>query len=174
MVHNFDQAFGDFLREFKKSACYKNTIIIVTADHCYPPVEEYVKLAGENYSPFFVDKIPLIVNIPGQNLPKLYNPQEIRTSIDFAPTLLHLLNVPSSENHFLGRSLFEPPFTRTAFAAIGDIVFLINGKGVFPRPKNREDMTSMIRAREFVDFISMLELEDRIWKPDSGEPPIVN
>jgi phosphoglycerol transferase MdoB-like AlkP superfamily enzyme len=164
-VYSFDHAFGAFLREFKKSAFYKNTMIIVTADHCYPPLEEYIKIAGDNYAPFFVDKIPMIIYSPGQKLPKIYNPGDIRTSLDFAPTLLHLLNVPSGENHFLGRSLFEPPFTRNTFAAIGEYVLLITGKGVFAKPENREDLASMIRIKEFVYYITGLEQENRIWKP---------
>lgn len=106
-VYNFDYQFGKFYTWFKQSALYDNTIIILTADHCAFPSEDRAKLMGEKsiYPGIFLNTIPFIVSF------KDITPAVIdvagKNSIDFAPTLLHLLRINEGKNYFLGCSLFE-------------------------------------------------------------------
>lgn len=89
--YNFDYAFGSFIDSFFASKLKDNTILIVTSDHASYPEPEYDRVfnSSENYYPFFVDEIPLIVYSPYHQLRDTYNVNS-RTSIDFAPTLFNL------------------------------------------------------------------------------------
>lgn len=106
-VHNFDHQFGEFYTWFKQSKLYENTVIILTADHCAYPSNDRAKILGEKsiYPGIFINTIPFIVNYKG------IKPLEIdvggKNSIDFAPTLLHLMRINDGKNYFLGCSLFE-------------------------------------------------------------------
>lgn len=102
-IYNFDYQFGKFLTFFQQSSFAKNTLLIVTSDHATFPDPAYRKISKAQ---FFIDKIPLIIHAPFINLPKTYDVSG-RNSIDFAPTLLHLLNINNEQNLFLGCSLFE-------------------------------------------------------------------
>ena len=106
-IYNFDYQFGKFYSWFKESEYYDNTAIIITADHSAFPSKERVTEFGQNsiYEGIFVNKIPFIITF------KDYVFSEIdvkgKNSIDFAPTVLNLLDINSGENYFLGCSLFE-------------------------------------------------------------------
>jgi lipoteichoic acid synthase len=106
-LHNYDAAFGRFLDWFDRSPYARDTILVVTADHATYPEPAYRQVAGGDFRPFFVDRIPLLVRDPFHRLPATLD-ADGRTSLDLAPTLLQLLEAPQAPNSFLGRSLFEP------------------------------------------------------------------
>lgn len=106
-LHNYDAAFGQFLDWFDRSPYARDTILVVTADHSTYPEPAYRKVAGSDFRPFFVDRIPLLVRDPFHRLPETLD-ADGRNSLDLAPTLLQLLEAPQAPNSFLGRSLFEP------------------------------------------------------------------
>jgi membrane-anchored protein YejM (alkaline phosphatase superfamily) len=163
VVYDFDHAFGQFWNYFKKSPYYNNTIVIITADHCYPPESDFVKLAGDDYSPYFVDRVPLIIYDPFHKLPHTYT-GATRTSIDFAPTLLHLMEIPEARNHFLGASLFDSkPHSPDQFSAVGDRPYLITKQGIFTRPEDYELVSRYVDAKNYIDYLQTLELSNRVW-----------
>jgi len=167
VVHNYDGAFGKFWKYFKASPYYDNTIVILTADHCYPPVDEFVSIAGEDYNPYFVDRIPFIVYDPFHKLPSHYEPG-IRTSIDFAPTLLHLLGYNHVSNHFLGRSIFdESSKSPDHFATIGDRSYLICNDKVIAYPQEFELVKEYVDIKSYMNYLYKLELENNLYPQNS-------
>lgn len=102
-VHTSDDAFLKFWEEFKGSDLYKNTIVIVTADHAMPPGALNKKYFDDvAVSPY--DKILFMMYIPDNILKKEYDIYS--SQLDFTPTILHLLgiNIPNS---FEGHSIFD-------------------------------------------------------------------
>lgn len=106
MIHNFDDAFKTFWHYFKTSKYYHNTIVILTGDHALYPTKDYQKIAGRKWIPSEYDDLAFIIYDPIHTLPNTYH--TLSTSIDFAPTILHLAGMnPNNKNAFLGTSLFD-------------------------------------------------------------------
>jgi len=78
-----DYAIGKFIREASKKEWYKNTVFVVTADHC-------ASSAGRTELPIRKYRIPLLIFSPANILPG--NENRLMSQIDIAPTLLGLLN----------------------------------------------------------------------------------
>lgn len=130
-LHNLDNALGQFLDYFFASPYASNTILILTADHATYPEPSYRAVVGQDYQPLFVDTIPLLIYDPVHRLPPSFDAHQ-RTSIDFAPTLLHLLGIQYARNSFAGTSLFEPDPHAVRVAAIGNEFYAIDQTGVHP------------------------------------------
>ena len=105
-IHNLDYEIGQFLDYFYTSPYAKNTYLIITTDHCTYPEPAYKELLSKESIYCFMDKIPLLIYSPFKNLPKSID-TNFRTSLDFAPTILNLLNIKDLQNSFLGYSLFD-------------------------------------------------------------------
>lgn len=131
----FDIQLANFLNNFFKSKFKENTILILTADHAtYPDKDyhEFLKLSGQNPNgKRFIDEIPLLIYSP-KSLPMTLTNQDVRCSIDLAPTILELANVGSVAHSFLGRSLFDPKTSNRDFcvAAIGNSFFWVDRTAV--------------------------------------------
>ena len=131
-IYNFDYQFGKFLTFFQQSSFARNTLLIVTSDHATFPDPVYRKISKAQ---FFIDKIPLIIHAPFINLPKTYDVSG-RNSIDFSPTLLHLLNINNEQNLFLGCSLFEQCKTQEFnVSAIGLNFFITDKNNLYEEKK---------------------------------------
>ncbi len=79
-----DHAIGQFLREAAARPWFKDTVFVIVADHC-------ASSAGKTELPVQNYHIPLIIYAPGGQIA----PGRIKTitsQIDYAPTLLGLLN----------------------------------------------------------------------------------
>jgi len=166
-MHNYDRQLGQFLNYFFASEYAKNTILIFTADHATYPEPPFVDaVRGESYQPYFVDRIPLAIYDPAHVLPQTFD-ADGRSSIDFAPTLLHLLGVQKVANSFIGRSIFDTkrivPF---GVAAIGGDIFMTTRDGVVMEPGVSPAYKEQFR--KYADYIRTyytLEKENRIF-PD--------
>ncbi len=104
-VHTTDDAFGKFWDEFTKSSLYNNTIIITVADHAVFPVsytKDYFSDVVGKLS--FYDENMFMVYVPKSILPK--NIDVLSSGIDFAPTVLNLLNI-NTPNSFEGHSILN-------------------------------------------------------------------
>ncbi|MEN6374408.1 MAG: LTA synthase family protein [Smithella sp.] len=93
-----DYAIGKFLREAKEKPWFKNTIFVIVADHCASSAGK-TELPVENYH------IPLIIYSPGGQLPTGHV-KTISSQMDFAPTLLGLLNW-SYPSRFFGHDVLH-------------------------------------------------------------------
>jgi lipoteichoic acid synthase len=103
-MHNFDDEFKNFIEYFFNSKLKENTLLIIASDYTTYH-EPSTKQIIPDYNNCFVNQIPLFIYIPNINLKKEMN-AESSTSLDLAPTILHLLN-KNIPNAFLGKSLFE-------------------------------------------------------------------
>jgi phosphoglycerol transferase MdoB-like AlkP superfamily enzyme len=164
-MHNYDYQLGQFLKYFFSSKYAKNTVLIFTSDHATYPEPHYVAaVQSEDYKPYFVDRIPLAIYDPAHRLPPGFD-ADGRTSLDFAPTLFHLLNIQNIPNSFLGGSVFEQirtiPF---GVAAIGGDYYLTDRTGVyggFEVPPGYMD-----RFKKYKDYIRRyysMERDNRVY-----------
>ena len=79
-----DYAIGEFLRAAATKPWYRNTVFVIVADHC-------AAVAGQAALPVQHYHIPLMIFSPGgQIAPGQVN--DLMSQVDYAPTLLGLLN----------------------------------------------------------------------------------
>ncbi len=167
-VHNLDDAFGLFWKAFRKSPLAKNTVVVFTTDHCHFPEPSYVEAVtpfDPNYKRYFVDAIPLVIYDPTHNLPETFDAQ-YTTSIDFAPSLVHMLGFPNQPNPFLGTSIFdsETRKTRGTGVAYFDHHFhLVCSKGVQILGLDAEDGMKLAQIQKILNYTKALEKTGRIW-----------
>ena len=79
-----DFAIGQFLREAESKPWFRNTIFVIVADHC-------ASVAGKTALPVQNYHIPLLIYAPGGQIAPGHV-KELMSQVDYAPTLLGLLN----------------------------------------------------------------------------------
>jgi len=92
-----DYAIGEFLAAAAKKPWFKDTVFVITADHC-------ANSAGKTEIPVRNYHIPLLVYSPAYVKPGVV--ETLAAQADVAPTVLGLLNV-SYESRFFGRDLLD-------------------------------------------------------------------
>lgn len=122
MVTQLDAAVGRIIAYLRRIGQYDQTVIVFTSDHGEMMGSHGKMNKGEPHEES--SRIPLIVRTP--NGLRRMTRDEIIGSIDFNPTILDWLNLPT-ESHFAGRSfakLTEQPDAeaeqRTVFAEMHD------------------------------------------------------
>ena len=95
-----DYAIGKFIRDASSKPWFNHTVFVIVADHCAGSAGK-TELPVENY------KIPLIIYTPGGQLPTGHI-KTISSQIDYAPTLLGLLNW-SYPSRFFGHDVRSIP-----------------------------------------------------------------
>ena len=111
-----------------------------------------------------MDRIPLAIYDPAHVLPQTFD-ADGRSSIDFAPTLLHLLGVQKVSNSFIGRSIFDAkrivPF---GVAAIGGDIFMTTRDGVAMEPGvPAGEKEQFLKYADYIRTYYTLEKENRIF-----------
>ncbi len=165
-TRTFDDAFGKFWRRFIASGLAANTVVILTADHPHFPTPAFIEVAGPDYQKVFFDRIPLVIYHPDLDLPRRFDPG-VTTSLDFAPSIAHLMELPNRRNHFLGHSIFEhrkDTRRQGGVGQYGETLCVI-------RPNGRITVHSMAADRRpkiaglarFIKFSQHIELSDRLW-----------
>jgi phosphoglycerol transferase MdoB-like AlkP superfamily enzyme len=91
-----DYAIGEFLRAAESKPWFKNTVFVIVGDHC-------ASSAGKTELPVQNYHIPLLVYAPGGQI-KPGVVHTIASQIDYAPTLLGLLNW-TYRSRFYGRDV---------------------------------------------------------------------
>lgn len=163
-IHSYDRAFGKFWDWLKSSEYYENTIVILTADHAHYPEPDHIKaVEGEPYYHYFIDRIPFIIYSPFHDLPPRFDADH-RTSLDFAPSLTHLLGIKNFPNHFIGSSIFESNEKRVGgigVANFGDEYYVAHEEGITRDVESFSDIGKDIIS--VIDFTKYLEQVDRLW-----------
>ena len=90
-----DYAVGEFLAAAAKKPWFRDTVFVITADHC-------ANSAGKTEIPVRNYHIPLLVYSPAHVKPAAVS--ALASQLDLAPTLLGLLNF-SYDSRFFGRDL---------------------------------------------------------------------
>jgi len=167
-TYNFDSAFGLFWKEFLTSELAQNTIVILTADHAHYPEKSFIDIAtseNQGYQHLFFDRIPFIIYDPTRAHPANFN-AEYRSSLDFAPSLIHYLGFPNVSNPFNGSSIFDKTTRKgdkIALASVCEDFYWADENGIQsfnPTVINKADIT---RFEKIVRYLKMLDVEDRIW-----------
>lgn len=166
-IHSYDAAFGLFWKYFQASSYARNTIIVLTADHCHYPEKPFVDaFEGPGYQPYFVDRIPLVIYDPTRELPETYE-ADYSTSIDFSPSLVHYLGMENSRNSFLGSSFFEKgenEYSGLGTAYFGSKQYYFIDNGTVYRLNFPEQHQEKLRSfRRFMSIVKRLELKNKIW-----------
>jgi phosphoglycerol transferase MdoB-like AlkP superfamily enzyme len=101
-----DWAIGDFIRRMRAKPYFKDTVFVITADHC-------ANSAGRTRIPLNRYHIPLFVYAPAHVQPRHVG--RTMAQIDIPPTLLGLLNF-SYRSRFFGQDVLKlPPGRARAF-----------------------------------------------------------
>lgn len=94
-----DWAIGDFIRRLQAKPYFKDTVFVVTADHC-------ADSAGRTRIPIDRYHIPLLIYSPAHIPPRTVH--ALTSQIDIAPTLLALLHF-DYRSRFFGRNVLDLP-----------------------------------------------------------------
>jgi phosphoglycerol transferase MdoB-like AlkP superfamily enzyme len=140
--HNFDIAFGSFLKKFMASDLKNNTILIYTTDHASYASPDYAKTMDDSRSAF-VSTVPLMIYYPG------VKPQTIdakgRNSLGLAPTILDLMNISRAKNYFLGTSLYTNALTKyETTSEIGNLFYTTANNRVETLPTSAAKLKNQI------------------------------
>jgi phosphoglycerol transferase MdoB-like AlkP superfamily enzyme len=92
-----DYAIGQLLAEAAKKPWFKDTVFVITADHC-------ANSAGKTEVPVHNYHIPLLIYSPAHIKPGVVN--TLTAQADLAPTMLGLLGV-SYESRFFGHDVLD-------------------------------------------------------------------
>lgn len=169
-LHNYDAAFGEFLRYFEASPWAANTLLVFTSDHATYPEPSFREVAGDDLKPYFVDRIPLLVLDPFHRLPKTLDAHG-RNSLDLAPTVLQLAGLQTRANSFVGRSLFEPRSFPTGIAAIASKYYLTSPDGVFAQGEIPGPLRATFACEvEVVRHYYQAERANRLFLPELLRP----
>lgn len=92
-----DYAIGKFIKDAQKEPWFRDTVIIIVADHC-------AGSAGKTSLPVKRYEIPLLIYSPSHLAPQRID--KLASQIDIAPTVLGLLNF-SYRTKFFGRDILK-------------------------------------------------------------------
>ncbi len=96
-VRYTDYAIELLIKKASKKDWFKNTIFVISADHC-------ANSAGKTSLPIHKYKIPLIIYAPNIIKPQVFD--KIISQIDVAPTVLSLLNL-KYKSAFIGKNILN-------------------------------------------------------------------
>jgi phosphoglycerol transferase MdoB-like AlkP superfamily enzyme len=102
-----DYALGEFIKRFKKTSAYKNSIIVIIGDHGLPSSK------STNLRPGFFDHqiikhhVPLIIHSPLFKEAK--RDSTVVSQLDLMPSIAHLAGI-KYKNTTLGRSVFDKSY----------------------------------------------------------------
>lgn len=124
-----DYAIGQFLDKARSQSWFKDTLFIITADHC-------ASVAGKSKLPVAGYHIPLIFYAPGLIKPDTFDTPV--SQIDLAPTIVELLG-KRGDDHFFGRSFFEhgEPLKRVFISNYQSLGYLRNNVLTVLLPKGQ-------------------------------------
>jgi len=168
-IVSLDKAFGEFWKYFKQSPLADNTIVIFTSDHASYMEKPYLDAMNQVTSlpskPSFWDTIPLVIYDPDRKIPATYD-AKIRTTVDFAPSLLHYLGVANRKNSFIGESIFETEANRkrTYGVVCADHLMVINKDGEYHSSKYPKQLESTVTLfNKFIRTTKHFEMNRQIW-----------
>ncbi len=174
-IYSLDKAFGVFWDYFSNSSFARNTIVIFTSDHApymeKPYLEALEKIGTTTPQPSFLDTIPLIIYDPTRELPESYN-AKTKTSIDFAPSLLHYLGISNRKNSFIGESIFETDDNRKRLYGVysAEHLMVFDGKDSYFTLDDSRHMESTVNLfHKYVNGVKHYEVRRRIWPADTPQ-----
>jgi len=129
-VRYTDYAIGKFIDKIKTRPWFKNTVVILVADHC-------ASSAGKNEIDISKYQIPcMILNL--KNSPDM-NVDKMTSQIDVFPTLWRLLGWTYT-NGFFGKNVFDAAYKpRVVLGTYQKLVYMRNDSAVVLSPQHKID-----------------------------------
>jgi phosphoglycerol transferase MdoB-like AlkP superfamily enzyme len=126
-----DWSIGDFLRRARGKPWFKDTMFVITADHC-------ASSAGIAALPVFRYHIPMWIYSPGNIAPGKFD--GLVAQVDIGPTVLGLLGM-DYDSEFYGLDVFQrPPEMARAYLGTYELLgYMQDGKLVQLSPHRRVD-----------------------------------
>jgi len=149
-----DYAIGKLIRDARKKNWFKNTIFVITADHC-------ANSAGKTELPIEKYHIPLIIYAP-----ELIKPQKIDhfvSQIDLAPTLPALMNL-SYHSRFWGKDILTNSDERVFVSNFQKIGYFKQNKLVVLDVKKQKSLYSVNRQTLQISKIKASSLTEEVTK----------
>lgn len=172
--HNFDRVFGTFWEYFKNSSHFNDTVVVLTTDHSTYVGKDYIDLVKHEpgFTRLFIDQIPLLIYHPDVSEPVTVDAKS-STSIDFAPSMLNLLEFSETKAPFLGESIFAETQKKLLVDIAGGAarLWFTNpmrnywgnvSEGNFE--KMRENHPDKVTRWEFIKYTESLERSNHLWK----------
>jgi phosphoglycerol transferase MdoB-like AlkP superfamily enzyme len=133
-----DYAIGRFIEEVKRQPWFKDTVIVIVADHCAASGGK-VDLPVKRY------EIPLLIYAPAHVRPGKVD--RMMSQIDIAPTVLGILNM-SYRSQFFGRDVLKsgPAPERAFISTYQKLGYLTGDRLLVMGPKRRLDSYVVARA----------------------------
>ncbi len=106
-IHYADASLGVFIEKLKEQGLYDRSVIILMGDHEGLPKEErrmWLSSSGKKWDPLIPGRVPLIFHLPGAG--RLPAEGIMGSSLDIAPTVVHLLGLSRASTYFVGENLF--------------------------------------------------------------------
>ncbi|WP_414859278.1 LTA synthase family protein [Paenibacillus haidiansis] len=109
-IHYADAALGELVEGMKRDGLWENTILYVYGDHDNSITEQanYEKFLGKPLSELdmhqIMNQVPLLIHLPDGKAAGVYD--QPAGQLDMAPSLMHLLGIPSDAYYMMGNNLF--------------------------------------------------------------------
>lgn len=108
-VNYTDRAIGEFIQDLKDEGMYDNSIIAIYGDHFGITTNDgridqrMNDFVGKKYDYDEMMKVPLIINIPGEDVSETI--EVTGGQVDFMPTILNLMGIESNNPIVFGQDL---------------------------------------------------------------------
>ncbi|MBP2001328.1 phosphoglycerol transferase MdoB-like AlkP superfamily enzyme [Paenibacillus shirakamiensis] len=138
-VHYVDEALGQMVEQLKQDGLWDRSILYIYGDHdnSIPDKTYYEKFLGRSLNELdmeqIMNQVPLLIHVPDSKIKGM----DLRPGgqLDMAPSLLHLLGIPSQEFAMMGNDLFHsnPRFVvlRSGAFTDGTILYMPSADGIF-------------------------------------------
>lgn len=147
-----DFSIGEFLKKARSHEWYSNTIFVIVADHC-------ASSAGKTSLPVRKYHIPLIIYAP--DIIKPVEIDALASQIDFAPTILGLLNMDYTSKFFGKDILYSTP-NRALIGTYQKIGYLKESRLTVQLPVKRTESYSIESGKQENSAINNDDLQDAI------------
>lgn len=139
-IHYADAALGELVEGMKQDGIWENTILYVYGDHDNSITDktDYEQFLGKPLSDLdlhqIMNQVPLLIHLPGGQEAGIYD--QAAGQLDMAPSLLHLLGIPTDSYYMMGNNLFA---SGNKFVALRTGAFTDGNLYYIPSPDNLFD-----------------------------------
>lgn len=182
-VHYADYAIGLFLDQLKEEGLYDNSVICIYGDHfgisaAQKEAPLVNSIIGREYDFDTMMNIPLIINIPGEDINETI--AQTGSQIDFFPTILNLFGYENKKGLMFGRDLvnykednivMSQTYMLKGSFITKDLLFEISRDNVFEHSRliNRHtrEVLDVEKARDISEYVNReINMSNYILKTD--------
>ncbi|AZK49141.1 LTA synthase family protein [Paenibacillus lentus] len=138
-VHYADEALGQLVEGLKQKGLWDHTVLYVYGDHdnSIKDKSAYEKFLGSSLSELdmhqIMNQVPMLIHLPDDRQAGVY--KEPAGQLDMAPSLLHLLGIPTESYFMMGNNLFSSSdrfiALRSGAFTDGRVYYIPSADGIF-------------------------------------------